>query len=380
MPLISARSRHSRSGLAAAPLQVLGVTVLSLLCGLAAAAWLPDFGGTKLHGYVHPRTTTIVAPRGGVIAQIDIRTGDPLNPGSLIAHLADELLETRYQSKRGEIAAMEARLQTARAQVELDLDRHLRDVDSDICELQLRAAGFQKEKYDFELRKNMLRDVLASNQWAMFGETDQFMTSFLQSEESPEDRVFTVLRLEAVTNAAEVSTAQIESCEWNKERLEALRGRLPDVVRRSAGVDVLTAQLNQAQQDLVQLEQSRSGLEIKSTAVGKAGLLKITPGLAVAPGVPIVDVLDDIERVVVVNVPSAEIRQFQSGDEVRLTFPGRENRTGRITVVAPQAVVPVGSTGGESHVEVRVEASGELWPEVPAGTRVIVRAPSAGIF
>jgi HlyD family secretion protein len=380
MLLTSSRSRHPRSGLAVAPLQVLGVTVVSLICGLAAAAWLADLGGTKLHGYVHPRTTTIVAPRGGVIAQIDIRAGDALNPGSLIAHLADESLEARYQSKRGEIAAMDARLQTARAQAELDLDRHLRDVDSDICELQLRAAGFQKEKYDFELRKNMLRDVLASNQWAMFGETDQFMTSFLQSDESPEDRVFTVLRLEAVTNAAEVSTAQIESCEWNKDRLESLRGRLPDVVRRSAGVDVLTAQLNQSQCDLAQLEQARSGLQIKSTAVGKAGLLKISPGLAVAPGVPIVDVLDDVERVIVVHVPSAEIRQFKSGDSVRLTFPGRENRSGRIAAIAPQAIVPEGATGGESYVEVRIEASGELWPEVPAGTRVIVRVPSAGLF
>src|SRR5262245_9274973 len=121
MPLISVRSRHSRSGLAAAPMQVLGVTVVSLVCGLAAATWLADRGGTKLHGYVHPRTTTIVAPRGGVISQIDIRTGDTLNPGSLIAHLADESLDSRYQAKRGEIAATEARLQTARAQAELDL-------------------------------------------------------------------------------------------------------------------------------------------------------------------------------------------------------------------------------------------------------------------
>lgn len=380
MPLPFSRSRHSRSGLAAAPLQVLGVTAVSLVCGLVAAAWLADLGGTKLHGYVHPRTTTIVAPRGGVIAQIEIRAGDALNPGSLIAHLADESLETRFQAKRGEIAAIDARLQTARAQAELDLDRHLKDVECDICELQLRAAGFQKEKYDFELRKNMLRDVLASNQWAMFGEADQFMTSYLESEQSNEDRVFTVLRLEAATNAAEVSTAQIESCEWNKDRLEAMRGRLPDVVRRSAGVDVLAAQLSQAQVELTRIEDAKSELEIKSTAVGKAGLLKITPGLAVAPGVPIVDVLDDIERVIIVNVPSAEIRQFKAGDPVRLQFPGDEDRTGRIASIAPQAIVPDGATGGESYVAVRIEASGELWPEVPAGTRVVVRVPSSGLF
>jgi multidrug resistance efflux pump len=189
-----------------------------------------------------------------------------------------------------------------------------------------------------------------------------------------------VLRLEAATNAAEVSTAQIESCEWNKERLEALRSRLPDVVRRSAGVDVLAAQLTQAQAELTRLEDAKTELEIKSTAVGKAGLLKITPGLAVAPGVPIVDVLDDIERVIIVSVPSAAIREFKAGDSVQLTFPGDEGRTGRIASIAPQAVVPEGATGGESYVEVRIEASGELWPEVPAGTRVVVRVPSSSIF
>ncbi|MBX3443579.1 MAG: HlyD family efflux transporter periplasmic adaptor subunit [Planctomyces sp.] len=364
-----------------APLQVLAVVVAALGCGLVLAWWLTDGRSPKFYGYVYPRTTTIVAPRGGVISNIETRSGDSLTPGTPVARLADETLETRYLAKQGEIAAAVARLKTAQAQAELDLDRHVRDIEDELWLVQLRTAEFQQEKYDIELRRNMLKDALASSQWALFGDTDQFMTSYLMhAEDNPQDRVVTVLRLEAAENAVEVSTAQIEWCEWNRKRLEKHKERLPDVVQRSAGIDVLAAQLEQSRIDLGQLAAAREELEIKSTAVGTAGLMRVTPGCSVAPGTPIVDVLDDVERVIVVNVPSEQIRSFRKGGEVSLTFAGRELRAGRVFDIAPQAVVPAGATGGESYIEVRIEPTGAVWPELPAGSRVQIRVPPRGVF
>jgi multidrug resistance efflux pump len=119
-------------------------------------------------------------------------------------------------------------------------------------------------------------------------------------------------------------------------------------------------------------------LQIKSNAVGRAGVLRVTPGASVVQGTPVIDVLDDIARVVEVQVPSENILQFHEGDTVKLTFPGRLQRTGRIAAVAPQAqLLASGAAGDESFVDVRIEACGEQWPEVPAGSRVVVRLPSS---
>ncbi|OAI56862.1 hypothetical protein AYO47_01925 [Planctomyces sp. SCGC AG-212-M04] len=353
---------------------MLVVVILALGGGIAASHWLSEGRSEKFYGYVYPRTTTIAAPRSGVIATIESRSGDLVEPGSLIARLADENLEHRFEAKQGQIAAMEAELMRSQAQAELDLDWRLRDVDSDICELQLLAATYQKERYDFELRKSMLSDSLASNQYAMLGGNDEFMGSLIREQgESSEDRMVTVLRLESAENAAEVSRAQIEWCAWNKARLEKLRGRLPDVVKRSAGVDVLNAQLTQTKRELSHIQAEREQLEIKSPAIGRIGVMRIAAGTAVNPGGAIVDILDDIEREVVVLAPSEKILLFKNGEKVGVTFAGKEQREGRIVKIAPQAQTKNDDVGGESFVEVRIQQVGEIWPEVPAGSRVTVR-------
>jgi multidrug resistance efflux pump len=367
-------ARHHRSGFTGAPLQVLAVVILALGGGLGASYWLGEGRSEKFYGYVHPRITTIAAPRSGVIATIEMRCGELVQPGTLIARLADDNLQRRFDSKQGQIASMEAELMRSQAQAELDLDWRLRDLDSEICKLQLLAASYQKERYDFELRRSMLSDSLASNQLAMLGGNDEFMGSLIREQgESTEDRMVTVLRLEAAQNAAEVSAAQIEWCAWNKTRLEKTRGRLPDVVKRSAGVDVLNAQLTQARHELEVIDAERQQLEIKSPAIGRIGLMRITAGSAVNPGGAIVDILDDIEREVVLQVPSEKILLFRKGDSVGLTFAGRERREGRIVSIAPQAQTVSGEVGCESFVEVRIQPTGELWPEVPANSRVTVR-------
>jgi multidrug resistance efflux pump len=374
MKFVSLPLRHPRSGFTGAPLQVLAVVILALGGGVAASHWLSEGRSEKFYGYAHPRMTTIAAPRSGVISTIEIRDGDFVEPGSLIARLADDNLERRFEAKQGQIASMEAELMRSQAQAELDLDWRLRDLDSDICELQLLAATYQKERYDFELRKSMLSDSLASNQFAMLGGNDEFMGSLLREQgESSEDRMVTVLRLEAAENAAEVSQAQIEWCAWNKARLEKLRGRLPDVVKRSAGVDVLNAQLVQAKRELQQIKGERDQLDIKSPAIGRIGVMRITAGSAVNPGGAIVDILDDIEREVVVLAPSEKILLFRSGEKVGVTFAGKEQREGRIVKIAPQAQTKNDEVGGESFVEVRIQQVGEMWPQVPAGSRVSVR-------
>ena len=74
-------------------------------------------------------------------------------------------------------------------------------------------------------------------------------------------------------------------------------------------------------------------------------------------------------------VPSSQITEFTVGRELDLMFPGKQERTGKVLSVAPQAEPHdiVTSTAGDAMVIVRVEQSGKLWPEVPLGSHVKVR-------
>jgi multidrug resistance efflux pump len=144
-------------------------------------------------------------------------------------------------------------------------------------------------------------------------------------------------------------------------------------VKRSAGVDVLHAQLTQAKRDLNHIQAERTQLEIKSPAIGRIGVMRIAAGSPVNPGGAIVDILDDIQREVVVLAPSEKILLFRRGEKVSVTFAGQEEREGRIVKIAPQAQTRTDEVGSEAFVEVRIQQVGEIWPEVPAGSRVSVR-------
>ena len=72
-------------------------------------------------------------------------------------------------------------------------------------------------------------------------------------------------------------------------------------------------------------------------------------------------------------MPSSKISSLKVAQSVDITFPGGAKRTGRIQMIAPQAIpTDPNSHGAESLILVRVEQTGELWPDLPIGTRVDV--------
>jgi hypothetical protein len=177
-----------------------------------------------------------------------------------------------------------------------------------------------------------------------------------------------VLQLEAATNATEVCAAQVELCDEQIGWLEELKEALPERVRRSLGVDTIELRLETARDERTNLEDVESLSTITSSAIGRAGVFFKRAGDYVAVGEPIVEVLDDSQRFVVLDVPSERIADFTIGRELALTFPGGVSRSGRVVRVAPQAVHDQQNAG--AVVRVHVEQAGVVWPSVPIGARV----------
>ena len=338
------------------------------------AVWIERHGDVRFDAYLEAHTTPVTAEHPGRVAALVKNEGERISIGDPLLSLTDGQLLQEIVTQKDEVAQAEIHLQQCLADADLDLQWRANEIDQRIVDYQLRSAGFLKEKSDVELQKSMLTDVLASNQTAALKDADTLFKAFVVEGGMPEvERMTTALKLETVVNATDVSTAQVEICEQQLKRLEGIKTTLPATVRRKAGVDTAEAALVRSKSLLERIEGRRTELTVPSTAVGKVGVYRVHVGDHVEPGQTIVELLDDSRRHLRVEVPSSHISGLEIARGVDIAFPGGIQRTGRIARIAPQTIpTDSNSHGAESLILVHVEQTGELWPDLPIGTRVDV--------
>lgn len=356
------------------PLRTLAICLASLLAGAGVAVWFERHGEVRFAAYLEAHKAPVTAEHPGRVETLSKSEGDRITIGDPLLNLTDSQLMREIQLQKDEVVRSEIQLNQCLAEADLDLQWRTNDLDDKIIDYQLRSAGYLKEKYDFELQKSMLADMLSSNQTAALPDPDSLIGSLMVEDRLPRvEEMTTALKLETVSNATDVSSAQVEICEQQLKRLEQVKQSLPATVRRKAGVDAAEATLARARAMLEQTEARRTELTVTSTAVGKVGVYRVKVGDHVEPGQTIVELLDDARRFLRVEVPSSKISELKVAQSVDITFPGGAKRTGRIQMIAPQAIpTDANSHGAESLILVRVEQTGELWPDLPVGTRVDV--------
>lgn len=362
--------------LPAPPQRIVAFAVTALVLGIGLAVWLETPKGPECIGILTARTTHVMAPTDGIVAEWTVQEGELVTLGDALLRFDDATLTSRILDKKREIAALESALQQSLASAQLELDWRLRTLESELCDIQLRSASFLKEKYNFELQRSMLSDVLAGREFVMAeGATSLFDEMISGEKTGANHRMATVLEMELAANAAEVSAAQVEICAIREKQLLDLKESLPKHIRRTQGVDVAEANLNRAQAELDQLLTEQTELTINSPAIGKVGVFQCRAGDQLKAGEPIVELLDDSKRHLVVYVPSQQIPLFELQTVVDLKFPGGDTYAGTVTSIAPQAkphTLP-GDPANDTMILVHVEQSGRVWPNLPLGSQVRVR-------
>lgn len=346
------------------------------MLGVALAVWIERPRGPECNAILTARTTYISAPTEGRLSEIIIAEGTEIRIGDPIIRLSDNALERKILAKKQEIASLESTYQQSLAAAELELSWRLRTLESEICDIQLRSASFLKEKYNFELQRSMLNDVLAGSEFVMSDGNDSLFSSIiLDKKQNTSQRMATVLEMELAANAAEVSAAQVEICTVRQKQLIALKESLPQSIRRTQGVDIAEMRVKSAQAELSQLLAEENDLTVTSPSIGRVGVFQCRLGDQLQPGTPVVELLDEAQRYLTAYIPSQEIASFELETEVKLLFPGNETRTGVVTNVAPQAK-PCNLTDyktSDSTILVQIEQTGQVWPSLPIGSQVKVR-------
>lgn len=367
---------HPCPELPAPPGRLLLFGLLALAAGTAVAYGLRCPSHPLVAGYLAARTTHVISDREGIVTEFVVDEGDEVGLDTPLVQLADNRLAEDIDQKKQEIATLRSELQRCLAAAELEVEWRMRTLNAELCDIQLRSAGFLKERFNNELRRTMIADILQGDSFVMNDSGDSLYESvILGARLGSPDRVTSMLELEAVSNSVEVSAAQVEICEQQIKSLTALKAKTPEQVRKSAGVDVAELKLHKAESELQQLQRREVLLTVSSPAIGRVGVFQLNRGDHVLPGTPIVELLDSSQRYLVVHVPSQQITGYTIGTRVRLTFPGNQIREGRVYSIAPQAeprnTTPL-TVGTDAPVTVHVEQVGEVWPDVPMGSRVIV--------
>ncbi|MCA9073962.1 MAG: hypothetical protein KDA93_02930 [Planctomycetaceae bacterium] len=356
-----------------APLRrIVLVGVLSIASGLGVVRLMMGRTSQSFPGQVTARIVPLTADRAGVLSAWLVEEGAQVRIGDELASISiTSLVEEKTQLEQ-DIARLNVDLERGLAQAELDLEWRLKDINADIFSARLQSAELLEEKYQHEMEQVALSELLKDNSTTLWATNDSVIDAVsVRKPDMRESRLSTVLRVEAANNSAEVCGAQVELCEEQVEALEELKDSLPDRIRKSLGIESIERQLVTAQTRLDQLNDGESELTLTSTVIGQTGVFLREQGDYVSPGDRIVEIFDDVQRYVTADIPSSCVDDYSVGTTVVLSFAGNEQRTGRVVMVAPQAVSR--TPGAESSVRVHVEPSGVLWPSVPIDSQVMVR-------
>ena len=353
------------------------LTAIALVGGVAFSCWLARAGYERHTGYLQAKSRTITAGREARIASIDVRPGQIVEPGAALIHLKDLELEEQRLRKQREITSLEAELTQVRAKATIEFSARRQALEAEVFDTRLKAAQYLKQQ--FSQRAGAVDAApVHIDPFEESGDPTYLMMS--HHERRPalanHDAALAAIRREAALQSIEISGGQIDLCHQHLAELKDRLDNLEEQILEAMGAKVAQARLDQAKDELAQLDREQQSLTLTAEVHGTVGVFLKEPGEHVSAHEPIVELLDEDQPYLMVRVPSSRIADFQPGAEVALVFPGGVSGAGRVESIPPQvAPLPGVRELGLDLVTVHVAPAGRLWPSIPFGSVVEVRCP-----
>lgn len=279
----------------------LPIAILLLLAG-AVTVWLvlsrndADSGGISASGTVEATDADLGFQLGGRIADIQVREGDMVQQGAVLARLDVAELNARKAQAEAQLAAAQARL--------LELERGARPE-----ELAQARAGVDAAKQRMDESSRVLE------------RTRTLFTGGAVSRES----------LEQAETAHAVAVAQYEQA-TEQERL-VVRGP------RSEQIAAQRAVVRTAEAAIEQVRASFDQAEVRAPFAGVVTVRHREPGETVAPGAPVLTIMDPASRWVRIYVREDEIGRVSLGQTASIHSDSYADSAfgGRVIHIASEA-------------------------------------------
>jgi multidrug resistance efflux pump len=306
-------------------------------------------------GFARPQQQTLSTSRGGLIIDVAVDLHERVEAGQVLARLDDTALLAELAVARADIVRLSAEVEAERARV----IGEGRSLDG----LRVRADAARMALDALAHRVDLATDVLEHERLSLqLSREESLYAEGLLPNEDREDLVLLIAqsaaRVETGTRLVEVS--EVEAADL----AEALAGRSED-----ESVDArLLVPLHEAvavqRRRVDALEAQRVDLLVRAPATGSVADVLVNVGRAVTPGQPLIRVVSEQPRDVVVWFPEA------GGLELTPDTPVRVARRAQISESASATVTRVGAA-----VE---QLPARLWrdPAVPEyGRSLLVSLP-----
>jgi HlyD family secretion protein len=315
--------------------RVVLVAALVALALLAVGAWRLFFAGSGLppgvlgvSGRIEGDDSAVSAKLAGRIREITVREGDHVEAGQVLAVLDDAQIRAREQQSEAMVRQAEARLRLAQHQVtvyreqlrqnEIGVEQARADAEGRVNEAEGRLAAAEAQ----------LAQAVAAHAQAKW-ERDAYTRLVQKGYVAEQDAMQKQYTEEAQAAVVSANRRQVEAA---RGAVTTAKAMLANPAIRSAQVAAVQAQILQAEADIAaaqadaeraraaldEARANRADLHVVAPFAGTVATRTAEPGEVVAPGTPIVTLVNLGQVYLRAFVPGGDIGRVRVGQPARV--------------------------------------------------------------
>lgn len=320
--------------------------VASLVTVLAAAGfmvWRHFFSGPavppnviQLSGRIEGDDAVVASKTSGRIREITVREGDEVKAGQVIAVLDDEQVRAREEQAAGAVRQAEARVRWAQQQISvleaelersrLGTDQARLDAEGRVrqAEAQVAAAEAQLAQAESEYRKART-DEERYTALAASGDVPEQKGSHARSAAEAQAAAVRASRKQVDVARAALTSARATLANPAIRSTEGARVR-QQILQAQSDIAAAQAERERAQAQLSEAQANRQDLQIVAPMDGTVATRSAEPGEVVAPGTPVLTIVDLSNVYLRGFVPEGDIGRVRAGQRAEVFLDSAPDR------------------------------------------------------
>lgn len=310
-------------------LVVVALAIVGTLIWYFALRTLPaPTGIIAVSGRIEGDDAIVAAKVGGRLREVTVREGDAVTAGQVIAVLDDDQVSARVAQAKSGVDAAAARLDRAQRQIGV-LEEQLEQGRIGIDQARLDAQGrVDQARGQVAAAEATLAQAEANWQQAAW-EAERFETLAKEGHEPERSAKQTRAHATALEAAVRAARRQVEAA---RGALETATASLRNPAVRTSQQAALGRQVEQARADVTafesemararavveEAEASRADLSVRAPFDGTVATRSAEPGEVLAPGTPIVTILNLGEVYLRGFIPEGDIGKVRIGQSARV--------------------------------------------------------------
>lgn len=290
----------------------------------------------KLSGRIEGDDTTVSTKVAGRIREIQVREGDPVKAGQVIAVIDDEQVRAREEQERSKVLQAEARVLSAQQQIAV-LNAQLEESNIGVDQARIDAQG-RVSQAEAQVAHAEAQLAQADADYGQARYDEQRYTTLASDGDVPE-RTGRQARTTAEAQAAAVRAAR-KQVDVARAALTIAKANLSNVAMRSSQAAGIRKQILQAQSEIVaaqaetdhararlrEVEADRNDLQVVAPIDGTVATRSAEPGEVVAVGTTLVTLVNLNAVYLRGFIPEGEIGRVRAGQTARVYLDSAPDR------------------------------------------------------